>query len=188
MHFYHDKNNASSYAKMCEGYDAAAQLGILYKALPAGSAVLELGSGPGNDLELLASHYQATGSDYSPAFVDMLTVRFPNRVVLSLDAVTIATDGLFDAIYSNKVLHHLSDDELAASFRRQAELLKPGGLVFHLVWCRLEAPEDKTGLIYEPRDETAMKRAMGNAFKIMETSSFREFEEGDSLAILAQKV
>ncbi|GAA0770563.1 class I SAM-dependent methyltransferase [Roseibium denhamense] len=187
MHYYHDKENAAAYAEMCVGYDAAVQLGVLFNVLPDGAEVLELGSGPGNDMHLLASHYQVTGSDYSPAFVDMLTARFPDRTVMSLDAVTIAADGPFDAIYSNKVLHHLSDEQLAASFSRQADLLPSGGLVFHLVWCRLEAPEDDTELIFKARDEAALKQAMGSAFEILETHSFGEFDEGDSLAILAKK-
>ncbi|EEE46043.1 class I SAM-dependent methyltransferase [Roseibium alexandrii] len=187
MHYYHDKKNAVAYAEMCVGYDAAVQLEILFNVLPDGAEVLELGSGPGNDMQLLDSHYQVTGSDYSPAFVDMLTARFPDQTVMSLDAVTIAADGPFDAIYSNKVLHHLSDEELAASFSRQAQLLTPGGLVFHLVWSRLEAPEDETGLIYEARNEVALEEAMGSAFEVLETHSFGEFDADDSLAILAKK-
>jgi cyclopropane fatty-acyl-phospholipid synthase-like methyltransferase len=187
MHYYHETKNAESYAAMCEGYDAAIQLEMLYKELTDGAVVLELGSGPGNDLELLASHYQVTGSDYSPAFVDILKTRFAEQSILTLDAKTIATTKLFDAIYSNKVLHHLNDDDLAASFCRQAQLLSPGGLVFHLVWRSLEAPQEDNGLIYEARDAATMKTAMGNSFELVESGLFGEFEEGDSLAILARK-
>jgi trans-aconitate methyltransferase len=188
MHYYHNTKNAESYTAMCEGYDAAAQLGVLSEVLPAESAVLELGSGPGNDLELLAARYHVTGSDYSPAFVDILKARFPDQSMLMLDAITIATEGLFDAIYSNKVLHHLTDDELATSFHSQAELLTPGSFVFHLVWRQLEAPEEDHGLIFKPRDVAAMTAAMGSAFELLEAKEFGEFEYGDSLAILARKI
>jgi hypothetical protein len=80
---------------MCEGYDASQQLKILYETLPEGGSILELGSGPGNDLELLVSHYQATGSDYSPVFIEMLEKCFPSLPLLTLDAVTIGVGGTF---------------------------------------------------------------------------------------------
>ena len=54
MTYYHDAINAASYVAMCEGYDAADQLEGLYKVLPENSTLLEIGSGPGNDMPYLS--------------------------------------------------------------------------------------------------------------------------------------
>lgn len=187
MLYYHDPKNAKSYASMCEGYDASAQLEMLYKVLPREASVLELGSGPGNDLQLLAARYDVTGSDYSPAFVHMLKTRFPNQTILKLNAVSITTDGLFDGIYSNKILQHLNDDELAASFRRQSLLLNKGGVAFHLIWQQIESPGGDNDLLFKQRNLDQMTTAMGDEFEMLEALDFGEFEDGDSLAILARK-
>lgn len=187
MSFYHEKENAEAYAAMCEGYDASAQLKLLYQYLPEGSAVLELGSGPGNDLELLLKRYDATGSDYSPAFIEMLQKRFPENEIVQLDAVTIEMSKVFDAVYSNKVLHHLSDEDLKASFARQAEILNPQGYAFHLIWKTLEAPKEDLGVEFHMRNLEHMKAAMGDLFEIVDFEEFCEFDDGDSLAILTQK-
>ena len=81
-----------------------------------------------------------------------------------------------------------NDEELSTSFARQVDILSSGGFVFHLVWQQLEAPKEDFGLNYIKRDLTAMKKAMGNSFEIIETKEFGEFENGDSLAILARKI
>lgn len=188
MNYYHNAENAASYVAMCEGYDAAGQLGTLFKVLPEQSAILELGSGPGNDMALLEARYQVTGSDYSPALIDMLKVRFPSHSILELEAVAIATEESFDAIYSNKVLHHLNDAELRSSFQRQAELLASGSFVYHLIWQRVEDPEIDEKLIFKARSADEFVAAMGSSFEILSVEEFGEFEEGDSLAILARRI
>ncbi len=188
MEYYHDPKNAKSYAAMCEGYDASEQLGIFYKALPDGATVLELGSGPGNDLELLSTHYEVTGSDSSPAFIHMLHSRFPHLPIVRLDAANLEINETYNAIYSNKVLHHLSDEELIQSFAQQAKILTKGGMLFHLIWARLDQPEGVQDMVFEARDIATMTKIMGSEFKLNSVQEFAEFEEGDSLALLAQKI
>ena len=188
MNYYHNAENAASYVAMCEGYDAAGQLQGLYSVLPENSSLLEIGSGPGNDMALLKSRYHVTGSDYSPAFIDILKLRFPESLILSLDAVSIETDKQFDGIYSNKVLHHLTDVELESSFRRQAELTKSGGFVFHLIWQYVENPKVDEALIFKARNADEFTALMGDSFELVSAEEFGEFEKGDSIAILARKV
>ncbi len=188
MAFYHSTDNATAYAKMCEGYDAADQLDVLYDHLPEGASLLEVGSGPGNDVALLKEKYDVTASDYSPAFLEMIKERFPGVKAEQVDAVTLDTEGPFNAIYSNKVLQHLTDTELSKSFARQANLLSNGGLVYHLIWTELEYPDAPQGLHYIARGEQEMAAAMAPYFEIVATQSFGEFSEGDSLIILARKL
>ena len=58
---------------------------------------------------MLAQTFVVTGSDLSQAFLDRYASIRPGADLLRLDAITIATDRRFDAIYSDKVLHHRSD-------------------------------------------------------------------------------
>ncbi|MFW7526141.1 class I SAM-dependent methyltransferase [Vibrio ostreicida] len=187
MNYYHDVNNANAYTAKCDGYNAAEQLHMLTQVLSPDASILELGSGPGNDLFILAQNFQVTGSDASPAFVNILNKRLPDVLTLTLDAVNIETETQYNAVYSNKVMHHLNDAELRQSFLRQAEVLLPGGFVFHLIWKHIQAPEETHGLSFHPRNLAQMKEAMGRAFNVVEAKVFREFEDGDSLAILARK-
>lgn len=187
MSFYHNTDNALAYAKMCEGYDATAQLPLLHKHLPAGSSVLEIGSGPGNDIALLEEYYTVTASDYSPAFLDMISARFPDIDCKAADAITLDIDGPFDAIYSNKVLQHLKDHELAHSFERQAQLLGENGLLCHMIWTELEYPDAPQGLHYIARSEAEFKQLLAPHFEVIDTLPYEEFSPEDSLLVIARK-
>ncbi len=46
---------------MAAGYDGRELIAALTNYLPAGAEVLELGMGPGVDLDLLSQTYQVTG-------------------------------------------------------------------------------------------------------------------------------
>jgi len=186
MSFYDNKDSAAKYIDMCDGYDAANELPQLFDALPQGARILEIGSGPGNDLALLKSRYDAVGSDNSDAFINHLEARFPDTTILKLNAETLATDQRFDAIYSNKVLHHLDDVGLKRSLLAQAKLLKPRGLVFHLIWRRIETIPEDFGMVFVERELSHMRTAMGPSFELLSSVEFGEFEAGDSLAILAR--
>ena len=187
MNFYHDEKNAKSYVKMCEGYDAKVELKTLYDTVRKGSSLLELGTGPGNDLALLAGNYNVVGSDTSPIFLDMLATRFPDLELLELNAISIETGKFFNVIYSNKVLHHLNDEDLQTSFNRQAQMINSGGYIYHLIWRKVESPDDNFGLEFIPRDETKIKEMLKDKFEIVSIKAYAEFEEDDSLAILARK-
>ena len=102
--YYLTNDTAVQYIKMAEGYDGKELIEKLKSYLPAGSTVLELGSGPGTDLEILSQYYHVTGSDFSQQFLDILVEKNLSNELLILDATTLKTDKIFDCIYSNKVL------------------------------------------------------------------------------------
>ena len=138
MGYYDDPKNVQQYIEMAEGYDGRELIAALARHLPAGATVLELGMGPGKDLDLLKQTFRATGSDFAQPFIDRYRKQHPQADLLLLDAITMeaAIDAgrTFDAIYSNKVLYHLTLDELRASLRNQARVLDPGGLLLHALW------------------------------------------------------
>ena len=132
---------------MVDGYDGRELIEELQKHLPRGSSVLELGMGPGIDLTLLKKYYQVTGSDYSKIFIDRYRKQNPDADLIVLNAVTLKTDRKFDGLYSNKVLIHLTREELKQSIKRQADILEPEGIICHSFW-RGDKEENYDGLLF----------------------------------------
>jgi len=63
MSFYDDEETARQYIDMAAGYDGRSLIEALQKQLPENSRVLELGMGPGVDLQMLGQTFEVTGSD-----------------------------------------------------------------------------------------------------------------------------
>ena len=120
MGYFDDEKNVEEYIGMAEGYDGRELVDVLRRHLPDGATVLELGMGPGKDLEILSEFFQVTGSDSSKVFIERYRKMDPAADLLLLDAVTMDTDRKFDGIYSNKVLQHLTQQELKRSLHRQS--------------------------------------------------------------------
>ena len=131
MSCFHKPRNVEEYIKMTERYDGRGLINILKQHLPKGSTVLELGMGQGKDLDILKENYQATGSDYSQMFTDRYQKQHPEADIIKLDAVIIETERKFDCVYSNKVLHHLTREELRRSLFNQRKVLNPKALLLH---------------------------------------------------------
>lgn len=186
MTYYDDPKNVADYVKMAEGYDGKELIRELRNHLPDGSTVLELGMGPGVDLDLLAAHFTVTGSDRSQLFLDRFLDRHPQADLLRLDAVSLDTPRRFDAIYSNKVLHHLTRDELAASFQRQTHLLNPGGVVLHSFWVG-DTEEEYSGMTAVYHTEASLTHAIGDALEILALTTYAEMEADDSLYCVCRK-
>lgn len=183
MSFYNDKKNVEEYVRMAEGYDGRGFVEVLKGMLPRGASVLELGMGPGKDLLLLSEYFQATGSDSSPVFLDRFRAEHPGADLLLVDAVTLDIERKFDCIYSNKVLIHLTREELAESFRRQAEILKPDGILFHTLWHG-DTEEEFNGLRFVYYTREALTRVLGDGFEIMAYEEYAEMDEGDSFYVV----
>ena len=186
MGFYDNEESVEAYVQMAEDYDGRELVAALRQHLPAGSAVLELGMGPGKDLELLAEDFTVTGSDLSELFLRRYRRKRPDADLLLLDAVTLETERRFDAIYSNKALHHLKADGLRASFRRQAALLNANGLLLHSFWYG-EGTEEYHELQFTYHTETSLAAVIGPAFERVASVRYTEIEEDDSLYILLRK-
>jgi len=188
MGYYDNRNSVQEYIAMAEGYDGSMLLDVLKKHLPTGSTVLELGMGPGKDLELLGTDCVATGSDHSELFLDLYRENHPDADLLFLDAVSLDTDRQFDCIYSNKVLIHLSELELRASFARQAAVLNPRGLLMHSFWYGDQEAEEQHGLTFYYYTEPVLTQLAGEAYTILDVARYKEIVEGDSVYLLMQKI
>lgn len=188
MNFYKDEENVKKYIEMAEGYDGKYLIEILKNYLPEGSSVLELGMGPGKDLNILNKYYDVTGSDYSKLFLDLYREKFGNMKVdlLVLDARTMDISKTFDCIYSNKVLYHLTKKELRKSLNRQWELLNEEGILFHSFW-KGDKIENQNGLNFVYYTEEKLKNMIGDNFEIVDIESYKEMEDDDSLYIILKK-
>ena len=184
MGFYDDEKTANQYIAMAEGYDGRELIDILRARLPDGASVLELGMGPGVDLDILRRRFRATGSDYSQFFLDRYRDAHPDSDLIRLDAVELETDRIFDCIYSNKVLHHLTDEQLRKSLLRQKEALSRNGLVMHSFW-RGDGVEEHHGLKFIYQTEDSIRAIFSDSFNSVNVSIYTEMEDDDSLYVLA---
>ena len=185
MKIYNSENGVSDYIKMADGHDGRAMISELQAHLPQGATVLELGMGPGKDLELLAQHYDVTGSDYSSTFLDRYRAIDPNADLMQLDAVSLDTERRFDAVYSNKVLIHLSDEDLATSILRQACVLANGGVVIHSFWHG-DCVEEYDDMTVYCRNEDYLRRAFSERFETIASHRYTELEDSDSVYVVAR--
>ena len=100
--FFDTEKGVNEYIRMAEGYDGEELINILEKWLPKKSTILELGMGPGKDLDILKKNYTVTGSDNSQIFLDKYKKQYPESDLLKLDAVAIDTSRTFDCIFSTR--------------------------------------------------------------------------------------
>lgn len=184
MGFYDDEETVNQYVAMAEGYDGRALIEVLKMHLPAAARVLELGMGPGVDLAILQKHYRATGSDNSRLFLDRYRAANPDADLLHLDAVELETARKFDGLYSNKVLHHLSEEQLGRSVEQQALLLAEGGIVLHSFW-RGAGTEEHHGLRFVYQTQDSLRSVFSRVFTVVDVVVYTEMEKGDSLFVLA---
>ena len=184
--YYHTKASVQEYITAAKDVNGAKLIERLGRFLPNGSTLLELGTGPGTDWKLLNENYNVTGSDLSLEFLEHLNKTIQEGEFLNIDAATIDTKKTFDGIYSNKVLHHLQNEKLIQSIRRQADVIEPGGIICHSFW-RGTGSETFKGLLVKYHTKSELTELFGTCFDVLLLESYAEFEEGDSLLLIARK-
>ncbi len=187
MGIFDTEEGVSEYLEMAKGHDGRELIEKLSDYLPADSTILELGMGPGNDLEILSKRYEVTGSDNSNLFIDRYRKANPEADLLLLNAVTLETDRRFDCLFSNKVLQHLNREDLEKSVPRQAELLEDGGLLAHAFWYG-DKIEEHGGLHFQFYEEADIAEIFGGHFDIVLMERYEEMEPGDSIFAILKKI
>ncbi len=184
--FFDREENVKRYIEMRDGIDGGHLIKKLRQHLPLKSKVLELGLGPGNDLDILRRYYDVVGSDISAAFLEHYRTRNPGVELIELDATSLETKHTFDCIYSNKVLHHLKREELRTSFERQNELLNSGGIIFHSFW--LGAGENEfQDLSFIRYNLDEILKTSKKYFTPIEASRYAEMNLEDSVYVILRK-
>lgn len=184
--YYHTKDSVDEYIKSAEGYSGKDLIERFIPHLKSNSRILELGSGPGSDWVILDKDFDTVGSDSSVEFLKRLREKYPKGEFLDIDASTIQTQEKFNAIYSNKVLHHLTSSELINSFTKQMELLNENGYICHSFW-KGKGDEEFKGMYVNYHLEKDLEKLLNDNFNIVEMKAYAEFEENDSILLIAQK-
>ena len=184
--YYKTKESVEEYIKLANGVNGRSLIDRLEQVLSHNSIVLEIGSGPGTDWKILNEYYKVVGSDNSTEFLKYLITENPKGEFLELDAITLKTDRKFDGIYSNKVLHHLKDDELMDSVIRQYDILNPNGIVCHSFW-KGKGSEIFKGLFVNYHSEETLRRIFQHYFEVLLLEDYKEFEDNDSILLIGKK-
>lgn len=184
--YYKTKESVDEYIKLAKGVNGGQLIDKLLKYLSAESEVLEIGSGPGADWNILNESYKVTGSDFSTEFLNHLKAENKDGEFLKLDAAALNTKRTFDGIYSNKVLHHLTDEEIKNSIKRQYQILNEDGFICHSFW-KGEGSEIFKGLFVNYYTENKLRSIFENYFEIMCAEEYAEFEPNDSILIIGKK-
>ncbi|MBR8534603.1 class I SAM-dependent methyltransferase [Carboxylicivirga sediminis] len=184
--FFEKEENVRQYLEMTSEYDGTWFYEQFQKHIPTSGKILELGMGPGKDLDNIRQKYNVIGSDYSFVFAELYKRQHPEIKVMVLDAVTIKTKLHFDCIYSNKVMHHLTTSDFKQSLARQAEILNSKGLVLHTFW-RGSGKDEFQGLLFQYYEQDELQQLFGEQFNIIHIASYQELKPDDSIIVVAQK-
>ncbi|MEN8202978.1 MAG: class I SAM-dependent methyltransferase [Bacteroidota bacterium] len=184
--YYHTKESVEEYIRKAEGHDGRQIISRLKEYLPAGSTLLEIGSGPGTDWKILKEYYNVFGSDNSLEFLKYLQASIPHGVFLELDARSLETSLRFDGIYSNKVLHHLEDEVLEVSIKGQFEILNHDGIVCHTFW-KGENSEIYNDLFVNYHTDEGIRVLFEQHFEPLLIKFYKEFEKADSILYIGKK-
>jgi ubiquinone/menaquinone biosynthesis C-methylase UbiE len=116
-------------------FQAAARLLSERLALPVGASVLDVGTGTGIVLAVLAySSARLTGCERSLGMIRLARARVPTGRFVEADATSLPfRDASFDAVTASFVLSHLGDP--ATGLREARRVLKPGGRFGMTSWA-----------------------------------------------------
>ena len=186
MGYFDSEKNVQEYIKMVEEYNATELINILRKYLKEESTLLELGMGPGKDLDILREYYKVTGSDSSQIFVNRYKKIHPESDILQIDATDIKIQQKFDCIFSNKVLIHLTKEECKSSFKQQKNILNPKGILFHTFWYGTKT-EKYNDLLFTYYTEDELRNMIKEDYDIITIKRYTEDKKDDSFLIICKE-
>jgi cyclopropane fatty-acyl-phospholipid synthase-like methyltransferase len=188
MGYFDDEKNVKDYIKMLEDYDydPMVLINILKKHLKKGSTLLELGMGPGQDLDILRKYFNVTGSDSSQIFLNRYLKKHPESDIIMIDAKDIKIKRKFDCIYSNKVLIHLTKEECYSSFKQQNNILNSNGILFHTFWYGKKT-EKYHDLLFTYYTEDELRNMIREKYNIISISRYTEDKKDDSILVIVQR-
>lgn len=184
--YYHTPDTVQEYIKLAKDVNSLELINKFQKYLKTNATILELGSGPGTDWKILNESFNVTGSDNSTEFLKFLKESYPDGDFMQVDACELDVDQKFDGVYSNKVLHHLNDEELKKSINQQSAILTEDGIICHSFW-KGEGSEVFKGLFVNYHTENKIKDVFAQHFEIELLESYQEFDPNDSIVIIARK-
>ena len=158
----------------------------LVQCLPPGGSVLEIGSGPGRDADVVESLGAVVRrTDAAQAFVDLMAER--GKSASRLDVVTDDLGGPYDGVLAMAVLIHVDRAQVDAVLRKVHAALKPGGAFL----VAMRKGEGETGgdyhTVYWTRDAFAARLAAAGLAVAWDADS-RGPDGGEWFTVLARRV
>lgn len=181
-----DKQISNEYRNTSTGQDGTELIKKLRNHLHENSSVLILGMGSGRDYKLLSDYYKVTGSDFSKLLLSVYQKSHLDSDLITLDPIEIESERQFDCVYSNKVLHQMSEADLAQSLQNQIKILAPGGYAIHSFWSG-NKEEDHHGLKWVYYYEETLAKVIPEEFEIVELSTYRDKIDFDSIFVILKK-
>jgi 2-polyprenyl-3-methyl-5-hydroxy-6-metoxy-1,4-benzoquinol methylase len=158
----------------------------LVQCLPPGGSVLEIGSGPGRDADVVESLGAVVRrTDATPAFLDLMAER--GKAAHLLNVVTDELGGPYDGVLAMAVLIHVDREHVDAVLRKIHAALKPAGAFL----VSMRQGEGETGgnyhTVYWTRDGFAARLAEAGLAVAWEASSVGP-DGGDWITFLARRL
>lgn len=160
-------------------------LSKLVDAVPAAATILEIGSGPGWEADLLeARGLRLRRTDVTARFLDLQRRR--GKAVEKLDVLTDELGGPHDAVMAMCVLQHIERSLIPSVLRRIFAALRPGGVL--LVSVRDGRGDLWEGDYYTVRwDRASFESALSAAGMTTEWAETTREPEGVWLTFLARR-
>lgn len=179
-------NENNEYRNTSTGNDSTFLVNILKKYLKLESSVLLLGIGSGKDLSLLSNYFKVTGSDFSKLLLTVYQDSHTDADLITLDPVELNTDRKFDSVFSNKVLHQMTESDLVVSLQNQIKLLNVGGFAIHSFWSGAKQ-EDHHGLKWVYYTKESLSKLIPDEYEISEMNTYKDRIDHDSIYIVLKK-
>ncbi|WP_256391557.1 class I SAM-dependent methyltransferase [Natronoarchaeum rubrum] len=159
------ESDADAYVEKYLGGSIAAQYGDAFFDELDGDRILDVGCGPGPDLETFANRgYDATGLDLSPSFLRAASDHVSDAAVARGDMRRLPFEARsFDGVWSSASLLHVPRADAASTLREFRRVLRRGGVAFVSV-KRGETPgSDPNGRHFEYYRERELRELLADA-------------------------
>ena len=140
--------------------------------------VLEIGCGPGKNLDYMSNSVEYVGCDLSQDYIDHATQKYGHRA--KFYCLSVADMGnldldKFDIVMCMGVLHHLSDDLVGSLCEEAERVLKPDGCFVSLEPCWMPAQSwiNRTIMSYDRGEDIRFMEGYTDLLK-------RSFREADA--------
>ena len=165
-------SNEGEYVEVFEGYDDILTETVNELGLPAGSRIIDIGSGTGNLTHVAAGKgYAAIGLEPNLRMRQHSLRKYPDIPVVSGSFLSLPfEDHSIDGFISTYAFHHLSDSEKYESAKRLRKKLRNGGKVI-ITDTMYTSPEAGKAIL-----EDAKKKGYVNLYEDLQTEFYTTHE------------
>lgn len=145
------EGDADAYVAKYRSESVAARYGDRFLAFLEGDRLLDVGCGPGPDLETFATEgYDVTGLDLTPAFLEAAAEHVPEADLARGDMRRLPfRDGSFDGIWSSAAFLHVPRSDAVETLREFRRVLDRDGAVYVSVKREGYEETDANGRFFE---------------------------------------